>query len=100
MRALRSNRKRQARSMNSDTESHDQDDIGCLEAIEAFYSYLDGELSDPEAIQDFEHHMSHCRSCFSRAEVEKLLNKRMRDSGVSKAPDDLRDRVRRLMDEF
>ncbi len=44
--------------------------------------------------------MSHCRSCFSRAEVERLLNERMRESGSSKAPEDLRDRVRRLMDEF
>jgi hypothetical protein len=58
--------------MNSDKTGHGHDDIGCLEAIEAFYSYLDGELSDPQAIEDFEHHMSHCRSCFSRAEVERL----------------------------
>ena len=86
--------------MNSDKESHSHDDIGCLAAIEAFYSYLDGELSNPKAIEDFEHHMSHCRSCFSRAEVERLLNERMRESGTSKAPRDLRDRVRRLMDEF
>ena len=60
--------------MNSskDTHQHD-DDIGCLEAIEAFYAYLDGELDDPQSIADFEHHMSHCRSCFSRAEVENML---------------------------
>jgi anti-sigma factor (TIGR02949 family) len=86
--------------MNSDKSAHDHDDIGCLEAIEAFYAYLDGELSNPGAIEDFEHHMSHCRSCFSRAEVERLLNKRMRESGTGKAPDELRSRVRRLMDEF
>lgn len=86
--------------MSNDKETHKHDDIGCLEAIEAFYAYLDGELSDPQAIEDFEHHMRHCRSCFSRSEVEKLLNERMRESGISKAPDDLRSRVRRLMDEF
>jgi len=86
--------------MNSDKPVHDHDDIGCLQAIEAFYAYLDGELSDPGAIEDFEHHMSHCRSCFSRAEVERLLNKRMREGGTGKAPDELRHRVRRLMDEF
>lgn len=86
--------------MSSDTENHEHGDIGCLEAIEAFYAYLDGELSEPRAIEDFEHHMGHCRSCFSRAEVEKLLSERLRQSGSSKAPEDLRDRVRRLMDEF
>lgn len=86
--------------MNSDKKGHDKDDIGCLGAIEAFYAYLDGELSDPKAIEDFEHHMSHCRSCFSRAEVERLLNRRMRETGTAKAPDELKDRVRRLLDEF
>lgn len=86
--------------MNSDTKDHGHDDIGCLAAIEAFYAYLDGELSDPQAIEDFEHHMSHCRSCFSRAEVEKLLNRRMRETGATRAPDELKDRVRRLLDEF
>jgi anti-sigma factor (TIGR02949 family) len=86
--------------MNSDKTGHGHEDIGCLEAIEAFYSYLDGELSDPQAIEDFEHHMSHCRSCFSRVEVERLLNKRMQETGTSKAPDELRSRIRRLMDDF
>ena len=86
--------------MNSDERGHDHDDIGCLEAIEAFYAYLDGELADPQAIADFEHHMRHCRSCFSRAEVERLLNKRIREAGTSRAPDELRNRVRRLLDEF
>ena len=86
--------------MSSEKGNHEHGDIGCLEAIEAFYAYLDGELSEPRAIEDFEHHMSHCRSCFSRAEVERLLNERLRRTGNSKAPNDLRNRVRRLMDEF
>ena len=86
--------------MNSKTESDKHEDIGCLEAIEAFYAYLDGELDDPKSVSDFEHHMSHCRSCFSRAEVEKLLTERMRESGTSAAPQELRSRIRRLMDEL
>jgi anti-sigma factor (TIGR02949 family) len=86
--------------MNSSKTGHDHDDIGCLEAIEAFYAYLDGELSDPGAIEGFEHHMSHCRSCFSRAEVERLINERIGEAGTSKAPDELKSRVRRLLDEF
>ena len=77
-----------------------KDDIGCLEAIEAFYTYLDGELKDPEAIDDFEHHMSHCRSCYSRKDVESLLTKRMRESSKSQAPQVLQGRLRKLMDDF
>lgn len=86
--------------MTSKKDTHQHDDIGCLEAIEAFYAYLDGELDDPGAIADFEHHMSHCRSCFSRAEIERLLTRRMREATDKGAPESLQNRLRNLMDEF
>lgn len=76
------------------------DDIGCLQAIEAFYAYLDGELDDPESIANFEHHMSHCRSCFTRAEIERALTEHLRESAKSRAPEALRARLRNLIDKF
>lgn len=76
------------------------DDIGCLRAIEAFYAYLDGELDDPEAIEQFEHHMGHCRSCYSRTQMERMLTERMKASAKSKAPDALKARLRDLMKNF
>ena len=75
-------------------------DIGCLQAIDAFYAYLDGELDDPEAIADFEHHLGHCRSCFSRVEMEKALNERMRKSAKHESPEALRKRVGKLRERF
>ncbi len=75
-------------------------DIGCLQAIEAFYAYLDGELDDPASIADFEHHLEHCRSCFSRIELEKALNERIRKTAKRESPDALRKRVGKLMEKF
>ena len=75
-------------------------DIGCLRAIEAFYAYLDGELDDPASIADFEHHLEHCRSCFSRIEFERALNERMRKTAKRETPDALRKRVGKLLDKF
>ena len=75
-------------------------DIGCLQAIEAFYAYLDGEIDDPETIADFEHHLGHCRSCFSRIEMERALNARMKKTARSESPDALRERVGKIMDKF
>jgi anti-sigma factor (TIGR02949 family) len=80
-------------------ETH-QHDIGCLQAIEAFYAYLDGEIEDPKSIEEFEHHMRHCRSCYSRADVEKLLSQRISDSAKTKTPEMLQNRLRNLMDEI
>ena len=89
--------------------SHDHDpntphDIGCLEAIEGLYAWLDGELDDAGAIEHIEQHISHCQSCYSRAEMEKLLTHRMRESGKSEPEagpsGELQDRLRNLMDRF
>lgn len=82
------------------TKDKQHTDIGCLHAIEAFYAYLDGELDDPKSIEEFEHHMQHCRSCYSRADVEKLLNRRIAESAKTPAPEMLQNRLRKLMDEF
>ena len=67
---------------------------------EAFYAYLDGELDDPDSIAEFERHMAHCRSCFSRAEMERLLTGRIRESAKAEAPEALKDRLRDLMKKF
>lgn len=83
-----------------DTHGHGRDDIGCLRAIEMFYAYLDGEMDDPASIADFEHHLEHCRSCFSRAEFEGLITDRLRAVAAAPAPDALKRRMRILMDSF
>jgi anti-sigma factor (TIGR02949 family) len=75
-------------------------DIGCLQAIDALYAYLDGELDDPDTTASFERHIQHCRSCYSRAEVESLLTKRVRAAAKSQASAALQARLRHLMDNF
>jgi anti-sigma factor (TIGR02949 family) len=76
-------------------------DSACLEAMDHLYAYLNGALDDrPERIALVEHHLGHCRSCFSRAEMERILNERLKESGQGKAPDSLKRRLRKLMDHF
>lgn len=86
--------------MTTHDTNHEREDIGCLQAIEMFYAYIDGEIGDPEAIAGFEHHLEHCRSCFSRAEFERLLTDRLKALASERASDTLRRRMRILMDNF
>ena len=79
---------------------HAHDDIGCLEAIEALYAYIDGELNDEASIEAVEAHMSHCRSCYSRTQVERALSARLRQAHRDRAPAALQSRLRKLMDDF
>jgi anti-sigma factor (TIGR02949 family) len=88
-------------SEREDPTTHpEHDEIGCLQAIEMFYAYLDGELDDPRDIEDFEKHMEHCRSCFTRTEMEKLLTNRLKDVAEQRAPERLHRRVSKLIDEL
>ena len=87
--------------MMKDVENrNERQDIGCLKAIEMFYDYVDGELDESEPLAEFEHHLEHCRSCFSRAEFEGLLTERLKALAAERASDGLRRRMRILMDSF
>ncbi len=86
--------------MTSATDKTEPAEIGCLEAIEALYAYLDGEVNDPQALARIEHHLGHCRSCFSRTEMERALTAQLRKSAKSRAPAALQARLRSIMDKF
>ena len=75
-------------------------EIDCLEAIDNLYSYLDGELNDATTLSEFKNHLEHCHSCYTRSELEKELNERIRQSGKGEAPESLQNRLRNLIDNF
>lgn len=76
------------------------EEIGCLESIEALHAYLDGEIRDPAELVRIEHHLSHCRSCYSRAELERRLSQRLGTGGQPRAPEALQRRLRTLLDKL
>lgn len=82
------------------TDKHDHDEIDCTIAIEQFYAYLDKELSDEQDVTQFEQHISHCKSCFSRLQLEQALSKRMREAETKDLPTPLKHRLKGLIDSF
>jgi mycothiol system anti-sigma-R factor len=86
--------------MSNERKPPDVDEIGCIEAINALYAYIDGELDEPAAIAEFEHHLEHCRACYSRAELESALTERLKQASPERAPDALKKRLRSLIDGF
>ena len=89
--------------MKKHDEPTDTMDIGCLEAIENFYAWLDDEIKDPDAIRQLEEHIRHCDSCYSRAEMERALTHHIRQVGRMDDPgpslDALKDRLRKIVEE-
>jgi anti-sigma factor (TIGR02949 family) len=86
--------------MTSDKGKPAVEEIDCLEAIDNLYAYLDGELEDQAVLEKFEAHLGHCRSCYSRAGMEKALNRRIEKSGSGEPPESLQHRLRDLIDKL
>ena len=80
--------------------NHDVEEIDCLEAIDNLYAYLDGELNDDETLARFRKHLGHCKSCYSRSELEGVINERIKESGKGTAPERLKNRLRDFMDDL
>jgi len=86
---------------NDETHHHHGhiEEIDCTQAIELLYAYLDGELDDTE-LDQFEHHLGHCKSCYSRSEIETALNKRIKESSKDQVPESLQDRLKDIINKL
>lgn len=80
--------------MNADSR-----EMNCEEVLEHLFEFLDGELDDATE-GDIEHHLKRCRGCFSRAEFERRLKRKLSESAQTEAPESLRSRVRALISKF
>lgn len=86
--------------MSHEAGQHNHEDIDCLEAFEHLYTYLNGELDDAKTRAKLEHHLGHCRSCYSRAQMERELNQRLKNTEQGKTPAALQKRLRDLLKDF
>jgi anti-sigma factor (TIGR02949 family) len=75
------------------------DPIRCEEVISHLLEYLDGEI-DAEKRRQIDRHLKECRGCFSRAEFEKELKKKVKQLGRQKPPRSLQRRLKALIDQF
>jgi len=73
--------------------------ISCEEAIANLLDYLDREL-DSRAEEEIARHIEHCRGCFSRAEFERRLRKKINEVGEVNAPESLRQRIRSMLERY
>ena len=89
--------------MTNKSESSGEHEIDCVEAFDHLYAYLNDEISNKVDLANIEHHLSHCKSCYSRAQMEKKINQRIKEESEKNkdnTPESLKNRLRSLMDEI
>jgi anti-sigma factor (TIGR02949 family) len=70
--------------------------ITCEEALRFLAAFIDGELK-PARHEEVQRHLSHCRSCWSRAEFERRLKARIGELSHELVPTELEERIARLL---
>ena len=73
--------------------------MSCEDVLSKLYAYLDNE-TDGLTEADIDAHLHECRECFSRAEFEKALRKKVASSVEVTTPDETRSRLESLMKRF
>ena len=73
--------------------------ITCDEVLLKLHAYLDQEVDAPTEA-DIDAHLHECRECFSRAEFEKALKRKIATAGEITPPDDTRGRLEALIKRF
>jgi len=73
--------------------------LSCEEVLSKLMSYLDHE-ENAESESEIDLHLHECRECFSRAEFEKALKRKVAAAGEVKTPEDTRKRLEALIKRF
>jgi len=73
--------------------------LSCEEVLSKLMSYLDHE-EGAESESEIGRHLHECRECFSRAEFEKALKRKVAATGEVKTPEDARKRLEALVRRF
>ena len=75
-------------------------DSDCLEAFDHVYAYINNEIKDEKTLAMVEHHLGHCKSCYSRARMEQKINDRLESSREREVSDELKSRLHKLIKDF
>ena len=70
--------------------------INCEEALSRLFEFIDQELGEHKH-DEMEDHLSTCRSCYSRLEFEKRLQKHMQKATKQEAPATLQSNIKSII---
>jgi anti-sigma factor (TIGR02949 family) len=73
--------------------------ISCEEVMTKLYAYLDNEV-DALSESEIDAHVHKCRECYSRAEFEKSLRKKVAVTAEVETPGETRGRLEALIKRF
>ncbi len=77
----------------------EKETISCEEALKHVFDYLDHTLAEDQHCE-IDHHMSVCRSCYSRVEFERRLKNHLREVGKRSTPRTLQTRIRQMIKKY
>ncbi|MBT5245033.1 MAG: mycothiol system anti-sigma-R factor [Rhodospirillaceae bacterium] len=82
------------------TDKHDHSDkISCEDVLAHLIEFLNGEVNAEKQAQ-IDAHLQTCRGCYSRADFERVLKKRIKNANSEAVPDSLKNKIDGLLKDF
>jgi|SaaInl8_135m_RNA_FD_contig_21_2198469_length_598_multi_13_in_0_out_0_1 anti-sigma factor (TIGR02949 family) len=73
--------------------------ISCEDVLAHLVEYLNGEVDEIKQAE-IDRHLETCRGCYSRADFERLLKKKISSANAEAVPDSLKKRIDGLLEDF
>ena len=73
--------------------------LSCEEVLSKLHAYLDQEV-DTVSEAEIDRHLHECRECFSRAEFERTLKRKIASAAETRTPEEIRARLESLIKRF
>ena len=71
----------------------------CKAVLDGLFEFLDKEM-DATAATEIKAHLELCRSCFDRTEFEKEIRQHFKDKTEHACPDVVKNRIKKLIENF
>lgn len=76
-----------------------QQELTCEQALRHLFEFIDHEL-EPAERDAMQHHLSTCRSCYSRMDFERRLKQKLGELRRDEPLQDASERMKRLLESF
>jgi mycothiol system anti-sigma-R factor len=73
--------------------------LSCEQVLADIWVYLDREIKETEIVH-IQAHLELCRACFSRVEFEKLLRASMQKKTNHGCPEQVKSRIKNILEQF
>jgi mycothiol system anti-sigma-R factor len=75
--------------------------VDCIDSLDKIFEFIDGNITDKDALEEIEEHLQFCRRCYDVVEFERRVQNFVKEClNCDNIPDEICDRANKMLKEF